>query len=471
MSQFKCEKCQKEFKTNGLFEKHQARKRPCVKEEVELVIESGPVEGPNVKTTSFEELKRYFNENLNKDKSTYKSSNDEPTPIECIEEMISSIPDEFWSRTDLKILDPCCGNGNFAVPVLFKLLEKTNKPIKEIVENVLTFNDINQDRLENVKRVFCQGQHAVNIRSEDFITSTHKTLYDLVMANPPYAKLQENGKRASKNHNLIKDFIEKALSVLKPGGYLMFITPDNWMSYADRNKLIEIITDLQIVHLDIHSAKKYFKKIGSSFTWYIIQNKPAYKNITVSGQWKNQSYCGEVCSKKRKYIPLVYNNIVANILEKTVDNEALEKFQVKTSSDLHRYTKRDIISNDETPEFKYRLIHTPSQTVYASRSHKFQDGWKVFISTTDKYGVFVDNCGMTQSIVFIQCKSKADAENVAKILMHPLYVFINNICRWGNFNNIRILQSFPVTGETDEKKMFDFFKITDEEIAFIRTNL
>ena len=57
------------------------------------------------------------------------------------------------------------------------------------------------------------------------------------------------------------------------------------MSFADRNVLIEIITGLQIIHLDIHSAKKYFKKIGSSFTWYIIQNCAFYKNMNVSGTW------------------------------------------------------------------------------------------------------------------------------------------------------------------------------------------
>ena len=120
----------------------------------------------------------------------------------------------------------------------------------------------------------------------DFIVHNSDKKYVLIVANPPYAKILENGKRASKNHNLIKDFIEKSLSQLKPNGYLLFITPDNWMSYADRNVLIEIITSMQIVHLDIHTAKKYFKKIGSSFTWYIIQNCPFYKNINVSGIWK-----------------------------------------------------------------------------------------------------------------------------------------------------------------------------------------
>ena len=51
---------------------------------------------------------------------------------------------------------------------------------------------------------------------------------------------------------------------------------------------------------------------------------------------------------------------------------------------------------------------------------------------------------MTQSIVFIRCNSKEEAENIKNILEHKLYRFLNNICRWGNFNNIRILQRLPV---------------------------
>ena len=294
------------------------------------------------------------------------------------------------------------------------------------------------------------------------------------MANPPYAKLLENGKRASKNHNLIKDFIEKTLQILKPHGYLVFITPDNWMSYADRNILIETLTSLQIIHLDIHSAKKYFKKIGSSFTWYIIQNCNSYKNINISGIWKKNSYESSVVSCKRKYIPLVYNNIVHSILQKTIDNTSLKKFDVKTSSDLHKYTKAEFINDTQTETYKYKLIHTPSQTVYSSKPHKFQEGYKVFISTTDKYQVFIDNCGMTQSIVFIQCENEEQAKKYVNILEHPLYVFLNNICRWGNFNNIRILQSFPIPDinySGDYNEIYTYFNISAEEVEFILQNL
>jgi hypothetical protein len=50
----------------------------------------------NIDNSTYEELKKQYNEKLNIDKSTYKSSNDEPIPIECIEDMINKIPCELW---------------------------------------------------------------------------------------------------------------------------------------------------------------------------------------------------------------------------------------------------------------------------------------------------------------------------------------------------------------------------------------
>lgn len=496
MTKNSCDKCGKEFNSKSHYTQHQKRKTPCVNENkikeyidksveekltelnVQLCsfVESSPLAAQatkkiTVNNSNFNELKQYYNDTLNTDKSTYKSSNDEPTPIDCISEMINKIPKELWEKNDLSILDPCCGNGNFSIPIMFELLKYHDK--KTILEKILEFNDINESRLENVRSVFCGEKYNLQITNHDFITFHNNKKYDLIVANPPYAKFLENGKRASKNHNLIKDFIEKALIQLKPNGYLLFITPDNWMSYADRNVLIEIITSLQIIHLDIHTAKKYFKKIGSSFTWYIIQNCPFYKNINVSGIWKKKEYTSSVISKQRKYIPLLYNEIVQSILSKTTDDNSLPKFDVKTSSDLHKYTKAEFIRDEKTDEFKYKLIHTPSQTVYSSRPHKFQEGYKLFISTTDKYNVFIDNCGMTQSIVFILCSNEEEAKKYLQILQHPLYVFINNICRWGNFNNIRILQSFPIPNieySGIHQELYDYFKITKEEKEYICAN-
>jgi adenine-specific DNA-methyltransferase len=417
----------------------------------------------NIEESSSNDLQTYYDNVLNKDKSTYKTSNDEPTPLECIKDMLNVLPVTFWEKEHLRILDPCCGNGNFHSVAFHKL--KNYKDTREILEEILYFNDVNLDRIKNVKQIFCEDKYNLHISSTDFLQIDYNIRFDAIIANPPYAKIMENGQRASKNHNLIKEFLEKSLSILKPGGYLVFITPDNWMSYANRNELIGKLTELQIVHLNIHTAKKYFKKIGSSFTWYVIENTKHYKPLRVEGIYKNKPYDSLVPSGTRRYIPLFYTSVIHSILKKTVDNTMLKKFKVETSSDLHKYTKKSFINDKQTDEFTHKLIHTPKQTVWASRPHKYQEGYKVFISTTDRYQVFVDCCGMTQSIVFIRCVSKDEAEQIKNILLHPLYIFVNNICRWGNFNNIRILQNFPVPDNAED--VFSSFAITKEEQEII----
>lgn len=424
-----------------------------------------------VNNSNFTEIAQYYENFLNKQEIS--CSNDETTSLACIEEMISKIPQELWIRDNLKILDPCCGNGNFFIPIAQKLLETKEK--KEIFENILHFNDTNEQRLANVKEVFCEETYSLNISNNDYLKVDLEEKFDLIVANPPYAKFQENGTRSSKNHNLIASFLEKSLEQLKPSGYLLYLTPDNWMSLSNRNTLISKLTALQIIHLDIHTAKKYFKKIGSSFTWYIIQNIPYTSAFTVSGVWKKAHYQSRIESMVRDFVPLLYTQIVKDIFYKTVDSNKYLKFPIQTSSDLHRFTKKALLSKEETNIFKYKTIHTPKQTVFSSRPHKFHKGYKVLISLTDKYKVFVENnCGMTQSTGFLLCDSKQSAENTALILSHPLYVFLNNVCRYGNFNNARVLQRFPIfTGKYsgNPEEIYAFFGLSLEEIQFIENNL
>ena len=418
---------------------------------------------PTITTSKFSIIKQYYDDILNKDKNLVVTTNDEPTPIECVEEMISKIPESFWKNKDIKILDPCCGCGNFPIVIYFKLLEYHER--EHILTNMLYFNDLNKMRIDVLQKIF---GNTLNIYNEDFLEINMEEKFDLIVANPPYAKLLPNGKRASKNHNLIGLFIKKSLELLKSKGLLLYITPDNWMSYADRNTLISDLTNLQILYLNIHIAKKYFKNVGSSFTWYLIENTPSYKPITIEGIWNKKIYTDTVNSEKRKYIPLYYNKTIQSILQKTIDNDNIQKFDVKTSSDLHKYTKKTLISQTQDDTYKYKLIHTPNQIVWSSRPHKYQDGYKVFISTTSYYGTIVDNCGMTQSIAFIMCKDENEAKNISSVLNHPMYKFINNICRYGNFNNIRILQNFPYCDNYDE--VYEKFNLTKNEVTFIKKN-
>ena len=315
------------------------------------------------------------------------------------------------------------------------------------------FNEINQKRITNLKNYFGDK---INLTIQDFLQFSNEEKYDLVVSNPPYAKFNKNG-RTSKNHNLARDFIKKALDITKKNGYILFIVPNNWMSFSDRNILPRELSKHQFIHLDIHGAKKWFPKVGSSFTWFLLHKVPNTTPFTVKNSYTIKDTQSVTISKNQNFIPLYLSQKVCNILDKTINNLGLPKYKIETTSDLHRYTKKQFIADIPTKEYCYKLIHTPTQTVWSNKPHKFQDGWKVFISLTNQYSTFIDNCGMTQSIAFIRCQSKEEAINIKNELDNDIYKFLNNITRYGNFNNIRILQQFPIFGNillTKEEEEF-----------------
>ena len=71
--------------------------------------------------------------------------------------MINTIPDDFCNNKYIKILDPCCGCGNFFLVILTKLIKYHN--IQYILENILYFNDLNSERIKIVKTIFLNDKY------------------------------------------------------------------------------------------------------------------------------------------------------------------------------------------------------------------------------------------------------------------------------------------------------------------------
>lgn len=392
----------------------------------------------------FNTIKNIFN-NLNKDRNHFCNSNDICTPMECVKEMFDSVPEEFWQRKNIKILDSCCGNGNFHAYAV----------TKTSLSN-LYFNEINEKRIKNLKNYFGED---INFTNKDFLEFEEYEQFDMVVSNPPYAKF--NGeKRASKNHNLSRAFIEKAIKITKENGYILFIVPNNWMSFSDRNKLPEILSQYQFLHLDINGAKKWFPTVGSSFTWFLLKKTPNTNPVKIVNSYIIKDTQEAYIDRGVKFIPLYYNEMVRSIFNKTVNNNELPKYKIETSSDLHKYTKAKHLVDTRDGLHPYKIHHTPSQIVWSDVPHKYQIGFKLFLSLTNQYQLFIDNdAGMTQSIAFIRCENEEEAIRLRNELSNDVYKFINNVTRYGNFNNIRVLQNLPLWGS---------FELTEEENNFIR---
>lgn len=392
----------------------------------------------------YEEIKSYFDA-LNQDRSHFSSSNDICTPMDCVKTMVDAIPDELWSRASLKILDPCAGNGNFPA----YLVTKTS------LSNI-TMNEPNENRVRNLLRYFGRDAH---IMLRDFLSFSTDVKYDLIIANPPFAQFTAAGQRAAKNHSLSRQFVQKAYDLVADDGYIVFILPDNWMSYADRNDLPGKLSQYWFVEMDLGTCKSYFPGVGSSFTWFVWKKTKNKKSTIVHNGYKINDTQVITIPDGVNYIPLYCHPIVQSIFNKVVNNDN-EKYIVQTSSNLHKYTKKHLLNDVHTEEYLYEIVHTPSQTVWSKQPHIYQDGWKVYLPTTTYFKPFVkNNCGMTQSIAFILTDNEEEAQNICDNLLKDVYSFIISLTRYGNFNNQRILQNLT---------KYELLDLSIEEQQFIQ---
>lgn len=377
--------------------------------------------------SSFDELKQQYDVDLKDHKLT---RNDEPTPIDLVQEVLNYVPLELWGRQHLQILDICAGLGNWGL-VLWDILGK------RFHESVV-INELSGERL-----LICQQiLNTSNVYNQDALTMEGE--YDLVVANPPYALVNSNGQRASKNHNLVNLFIEKSLKLCKKGGYIAFVVPNSWCSPSKRNTLCEVLTSLQFHVLNLNECKKWFPKVGSSFTYFVVENTPHYQPFCCISKFNGELTRNVVQSMTRKWLPLHWNNEVKFILSQTVDNVDAECFAVQTSSDLHNTTKKHLLVDERDDEHPYEVVHTFNKTRWSSKPHKYQAGWKVLINLTSNYDLrIVCDVGMTQSVAFILCDTKEEASTIRETLSKPIYKYLNNLHRFGNFNNILLLKRLP----------------------------
>lgn len=371
----------------------------------------------SIEGKSQDEIIAYFDK-LNDDPSN--TGDNTCTPMSCVKAMIDYIPSELWARPNIKVLDPCCGNGNFGAYCMTKTAP----------ENIY-YNDNNPIRIKNCIKLlnpkhFRYGD-AFALRGE-FDTS-----YDLIMANPPYSG------GGNKNRSISNEFIEEGIRRLNERGYLCFITPNNWMTYNnDNSTLRKLLNEGSFVVID-NNVKKYFPSVGSSFTvivWQkgVFDNKTTvYNNYLIKDVQKNIKI-----PKKLKFLPLYISQTVLNIVKKIIQ-EKPNKFRYRC--DLHNFTQKSKLSDNQEYPFLYETIHTARITRYANIKQDIYDKWIIVVPLSTYYTPYIrTNVNTTQSVGYFAFKTQEKAEQYLEVITRPIFKVIIHLTRYGNFNNIAVLK-------------------------------
>lgn len=141
-------------------------------------------------------------------------------------------------RPSDSILEPSAGNGN----------------IIKALRNRGYDNHIDAVELREEERYHLIG-YADRVGILDFLTDTGLGKYDVIIGNPPYSLAQE--------------FIDRALSLLRPGGRLIFLLRTNFLESEKRFKWWQDKTPSGLYTL--HKRPSFTGKgtDATSYSWFV----------------------------------------------------------------------------------------------------------------------------------------------------------------------------------------------------------
>ncbi|MBI2178527.1 MAG: SAM-dependent DNA methyltransferase [Candidatus Tectomicrobia bacterium] len=160
-----------------------------------------------------------------------------PTPEATVDAMVERLFRKSPPRRGSRLLDPGCGHGAF-IEGVFRWCRRHGAPRPEIAGI-----EMDPGKIREAKRSF---------RGESGLES-----FDYIVGNPPYVaieKLSEDERAryrrlfntARGRLDLYLLFWERALGLLRPGGRLVFITPEKFAYVETARPLREILSQFQV---------------------------------------------------------------------------------------------------------------------------------------------------------------------------------------------------------------------------------
>lgn len=307
------------------------------------------------------------------------------------------------------LLEPSVGNGN-----LLKYLNMKNYNRVDLYELKKTY-------LDNI--IINNTDINVNKYNTDFIKCHIETLYDNIIMNPPYIKMQDLSESyrlfIKNNFSILKDglidiyyaFIIKCLNLLKDDGIMVAITPNSYLYNKSSFKLRKYLFDNQYIDeiIDYNDEKVFsgisvyccitiFTKTKKSHIVYNNQ-KIAYDNIVNNYSLFNlnnskTTILKELC-KIKNGIATLRDKIY--IHEKKLYDEPCWKQITNGPKDkyiIYPYIDGKIIEEEEfklnNPQTYYYLLENKEELAKRDKGKKSYATWYAY--------------GRTQSILYSENK-------------------------------------------------------------------
>jgi len=291
------------------------------------------------------------------------------TPLELVKEMVQTIPSEFWTNPNSKILDSCNGTGPFLIMVIYKLMlglkdwePDEEKRYKHILENMIYAGELQP---KNMFLWLCavdpQDNYHCNIFTGSFLSKEFDDhmrnvwgveKFDLILGNPPY---QEQKDGNTKSQPLWHLFVEKSMLILSEGGYLSMVHPSGWRNvdgiFKKTQNLLKKESDMIFLKMRNFKSGQDVFGAGIDYDFYCVKNTKNKSKLTKIICQDDSEIFYDI--KNMEFIPSKNITEICSLIAK--ENE--EKVEILYSRSNYGTDKINM-SKEQTEEFKYPCVYT-----------------------------------------------------------------------------------------------------------------
>lgn len=198
-----------------------------------------------------------------------------------VTEMLDQLPASVWTSSSTTFFDPAIGGGQFVRAVEQRLREHGHSDAN-IRGRVFGFEESDLHIRFAVNKHKLVGQY-VRKPYDKFLELDNTMKFDVVVGNPPYQNSHEKDAESKRKvgNKLWYQFIFMADNLVKKNGYVMMVSPNQWLTGGVQMRkgglgvLKDIFAKKQLITATIGGiTQKYFKGIGISIGWWAYQNRP-----------------------------------------------------------------------------------------------------------------------------------------------------------------------------------------------------
>lgn len=345
----------------------------------------------------------------------------------CSQEMHRKRMGEHYTRGDIvkyiisglkekrllskKIIDPCCGSGNFLIEILRYGFEncRTQKCKEIFINKIFSRNYIIGVDIQEIPCLvskirillevlkyseYLDIHYKVPIFQKDSLKSDENIFssqYDLVITNPPYLRYQliaekdrlffkKKYKSAKGRFDLYVIFIERCIQLSKEYGEIIIVTSDKFMNAEYGKQVRSLIKDNNTL-IKVQDLRDIFT-FDASVLAAIYYIKKSINSSKMSFWEKVQEYNGQFYTINKGVIILndtwrYVQNDITKVYNKIINNTKAKKLIDLCNISIGIQTTADKIFCEKKGEEKFKRANIERKLIYPILRGKTINKWRV----------------------------------------------------------------------------------------------